>query len=43
MEALRLRSEARSAGPLTLSARHPNPEPPAQDGHGARANASGIE
>lgn len=43
MEALWLRTEARSAGPLTLSARHPNPEPPAHDGHGARAKVSGIE
>ena len=43
MEAIRLLSEARSTSPLTLSARHPSPEPPAQDGHGARAKASGIE
>jgi hypothetical protein len=43
MEALGLLTEARCAGPLTLSACHPNPEPPAHDGHGARANGSGIE
>lgn len=43
MEALRLLTEARSAGPLTLSACHPSPEPQVHDGHGARAKASGIE
>lgn len=43
MEGLRLLTEARSAGPLTLSVCHPSPEPPAHEGHGARAKASRIE